>query len=332
MGGTLLHDRLENTLDWMAAKLGISDPPHRSRGLRRAVRDLGSEEPTLRLHAEARLSAEQRHAAPLLRQAARSQSPVLRSLRAVMLLHRFQDGDAVGIVRHMAHERRLRCGDAGELLRRAVVEVIGTEHYARQATAALKRLEQRPEVDSAIARFCHAVEVLGFVGAPLPAEVLRRALVVRTIGGEDLAVVRDVLTEGSEPAEEHISMARKSAAAMTAALGDRQKAYSMLLRRLGHPNPTVGLTAMYGLDMLGDTRAIAPLMAIAYNEDSPIRQDARLLIARLNAGTPDCLTLLRPYPISENLPSEMLRAAVQHPDEETTTLVRPHKGIGADAA
>jgi hypothetical protein len=297
--------------------------PRAPRALRAAVRALGHECLAVRLKAEACLRADRRHAIPLLRRAARLQAPAVRAVRAAVVLHQLEDRDGIELLRRMTREPGLRNSEARDLLRRASREIIGPEFYIRQATAALTRLEQMPESLAAIGRFRQALEILRFLEAPVPLDILRRALVVRTIGGENLSLVRTVLDGTHDICLEHVSMARMAAVEALLHQEDRQRAYTLLSRQLAHPSTAVQITAMYGLERLGDTRAIGPLLPIARDPDSPLCDDARRLLTLLNYGTPDVLTLLRPSMLATVLPKELLRPAAHAPDSTPETLVRP---------
>lgn len=307
----------------MASLCGLPERPRIPRVLRAAVRALGSDHLPHRLRAEECLCADRRHAAPLLRQTASMQLPPLRAVRAAILLHRIQEKEGAEMLRRLAREHHLRRSEAGELLRRAVREIIGPDYYLRQASATLTRLEQMPESQAAIGRFRQTMEILRFLRVHPPLDLLRRALVVRTVGGENLSLVRTVLDGTHDSCLEHISMARKAAVETILHLEDRQKAYMLLARNLAHPNPAVELTAMYGLELLRDARAVGPLLRIARDGQSPVCEDARRLLLLLSAGAPDILTLLRPSALQVAPPEELLRPATDGAENDPETLVRP---------
>jgi len=277
----------------------------------------------VRLKAEEYLRADKRRAAPLLRQAVRLQFPPRLAVRAAILLYGLEEKEGAEMLRRLAREQHLRNGEGGELLRRAVRQIIGPEFYIRQATAALTRLEQRPESYGVIMRFRQALEILGFLNVTVPGDLLRRALVVRTVGGENLSLVRMVLAGTHDPCLEHVCMARKAAVEAILNQEDPQIAYILLIRNLVHPSPAVELTAMYGLELLGDTRAIGPLMRFARNPDSPVAEDARRLVGILSDGCPDVVMLLRPAPINFVPPEELLRPATHALECDPASLVRP---------
>jgi hypothetical protein len=307
----------------MASLCGLPVRPRDPRALHAAVHALGSNRLLLRLKAEECLYADRRRAAPLLRQAAGVSLPETRAVRAAILLHRIQEKEGAEMLRRLAREHHLRTGEASDLLRRAVREIIGPDYYLRQASAALIHLEQMPESQAAIGRFRQTLEILRFLRVSPPTDLLRRALVVRTVGGENLSLVRTVLDGTRDSCLEHVSMARTAAVETILHLDDRQKAYALLARTLAHPNPAVELTAMHGLGQLRDPRAIGPLLRIARDVRSPVCEDARRILALLSTGAPDVLTLLRPATPTDILPEELLRPAVCGAENAPETLVRP---------
>lgn len=238
-----------------------------------------------------------------------------------MLLHRMQEKDAAELVRRLGHEPQLRDSEGRELLRQAMREVIGEDTYLRQAKAALTRLEQFSESFTAIARFRQAMEILRFLHTSFPPDLLYRALVVRTVGGENLSFVRMALASEYDASLEHVCLARKEA--VETVLQDSATACDTLCGLLSHPSPAVQLTAMYGLERLGDTRALGPLLRIAEDLDSPVCDDARRLALLLNYGTPDVFTLLRPA--LHNLPpeTELLRSVSHRAEDAPESLLRP---------
>jgi HEAT repeat protein len=331
---------IEDTLDWVAGLCGLEVPVRPSRRLRAAVRALGSEYLPERQRAESELCADRNHAAPLLREAARAQQPVARAVRAAVLLHRLDEQDGPEILRHMAHDPSLRSSADSELLRHAVQEVVGHEHYIRQAAIAVTHLEQRPESFKAIVRFRQAAQMLRFQEAQLPLDLIRRSLLVRTVGGEDLSQVRAVLNDDPDVAVEHVCMVRREAvlsllrcregilvkfSKMPSAVeeADRRRALRILLHHLAHPSPAVKLTAMYGLELLGDTRAISGLLPLTLEVDCPVREDARRLIEKLKSGRPDALTLLRAASPHAAAHQTLVRPAPRPIEERPDTLLRP---------
>ena len=320
---TTLRETLEDTLDWVAARCGLTVPARAPRPLRAAVRALGSGHPALRHGAEMALRASPNHAIPLLRAAASAHTPLPRAVRAAILLHRLHEREGADSLRRMAREHRLREAEGSELLCLAVREIVGAETYLRQASSALTLLEQRPESFRGIARFRQAMEILRFLRAPLPDDVLRRGLVVRAVGGENLSLVRAVLNETHGVSLEHVCMTRKETVETILRLDDRSHAYLLLARALKHPNPAVQLTAIYGLGSLEDPRAITPLLEIVRDPDHPVHEDARRVYLMLRDGTPDVLTLLRPSRPTPLPLEELLRPAIQRSDDSPETLLRP---------
>lgn len=282
----------------------------------------------MRLRAERELSTERHLALPLLKQAAHLPDSALRTIRIAVLLHRMQEREGVDLLRRMVRDPVHRAGPYTVLLRRTVNEIVGPEPFLSQATSALILLEQRPESFKAIGRFRQSAEVLRFLRVPMPIEMLRRSLVVRTVGGENLSLVRAVLEETVGVSVEHVCMIRKEAAHNLALLHAPETAYSLLERTLSHPNPAVKLTAMFGLEILSDPRAVSPLHALTIAEGSPVREDAWRLIERLCRGTSDALTLLRS---STDQPETLLRPSPGVEQDQAAVLLRPPNGRNADA-
>jgi HEAT repeat protein len=103
----------------------------------------------------------------------------------------------------------------------------------------------------------------------------------------------------------------------------RPKVVNMLLHNLSHPSHAVKLTAMYGLELLGDPCAIGHLLPLAQEIDCPVRHDAQRLIERLTSGQPDPLTLLRAAAPDSDAPESLLRPARTPADKRPETLLRP---------
>jgi hypothetical protein len=279
----------------------------------------------LRLHAETSLlQSNPGHVAPMLRATVRARTPVVLAIRAALLLHRMRDQHGAELLRHLVLDSALRAGQYGEMLRRAANTVLDPHHYIRQATSALARLEQRPDSVTAITGFRHAADILCFLRAPVPFPFLERALFVRAVGGENLSLVREVLRGTQGVAIEHVCLVRKEAVLLLLHQPDRERACARLMQALAHPNPAVQLTTMYGLAEMRDPRAIDALLPIASDPDSPIRDEAQELIARLGHDAPDVLTLLRAAPRHIPAPGELLRPT--RPEEDDPhTLLRPRK-------
>lgn len=260
----------------------------------------------------------------MLRATVRARTPVVLAIRAALLLHRMRDQHGAELLRHLVLDSALRAGQYGEMLRRAANTVLDPHHYIRQATSALARLEQRPDSVTAITGFRHAADILCFLRAPVPFPFLERALFVRAVGGENLSLVREVLRGTQGVAIEHVCLVRKEAVLLLLHQPDRERACARLMQALAHPNPAVQLTTMYGLAEMRDPRAIDALLPIASDPDSPIRDEAQELIARLGHDAPDVLTLLRAAPRHIPAPGELLRPT--RPEEDDPhTLLRPRK-------
>ena len=318
---TLLREIVEDTMDWLTARCGMPVDMRAPRSLRQAVRRLGSANATQRARAEADLlRAHPGHVTPLLRQTARSRPAVSASVRAALLLHQMRDRQGAELVRHLAHDPGARTGEYGEQLRRAACLTLSPQPYIQQASASLARLEQRPDSFAAIVRFRQAGEMLRFLRAPLPAPLLDRALVVRTVGGENLSLVREVLKGTPGPSIEHVCLARREAVLLLLYQTTPDEACTRLMQTLAHPSPAVQLTTLYGIAELDDPRALDALLPIAADERSLIRDEAQELIARLSGGSPDVLTLLRPGPAALLRVEEMLRPALPQNDDPETLL------------
>lgn len=316
-------------MDWLTARCGVAVNPRAPRSLRQAVRHLGSPNTTHRLNAEnALLRANPGHVTPLLRQAARARPAVPASICAALLLHQMRDRQGADVLRHLAHDPGARQGEHGERLRRAACMTLSPQFYIQQASSSLARLEQRPESCAAIVRFRQSGEMLRFLRAPLPLPLLERALVLRTVGGENLSLVREVLQGTPGPSIEHVCLVRREAVLLLLGQVAREQACTRLMQMLAHPSHAVQLTTLYGVTELNDPRAIDALLPIAGDERSPLRDEAQELIARLNNGSPDVLTLLRPA--NALRVQEMLRPATPQ-DDDPAILLRPDIQAGNQA-
>lgn len=196
------------------------------------------------------------------------------------------------------------------------------EPHLKQAMTALATLEQRPESFASLVRFRQALEMLRALHYPLPVDLLRRALVVRTVGGENLSFVRLVLDESLDCISEHICMARREAVHAVLALPDRNRAYQILAHNLAHPNPAVKLTAIYGHARLRDPRILPALLALAQDTRSPLRDDARRLAFQMGGEQAEACVLLRAAHEGDP-PRELLRSSRPPVREEVASLPRP---------
>jgi hypothetical protein len=301
-----------------------SDRPEASPALQSAARQLSSPEPKRRRNAEAQLCNEWRQAAPLLRRIAQSRRPDPQTVAAALLLHRQREPEGAELLRRMAGEHRDWTGTGRAALKLAVREAVGTAGYIRQAAGALVRLEQMHQSFSVLTQFRQATEALMFLGAPLPLDLLHRAMVVRAVGGEDLRLVRQVVQDTQGVHVEHVCMARKEAVEMSLSLDDRKQALHALLTALAHPSVCVQLTALYGVEALDDPGAINPLYALAQQASHPLCEDAARIVARLRGrANAERWTLLRPVGTAERMPEALLRPAAPAPADPPEALLRP---------
>jgi hypothetical protein len=293
--------------------------------LLQSVRDLGSGEPHTRLTAQSHLRAHWRQAAPLLRRVARRRKPEPRTARAALMLHQHQEAEGAALLEWMAREEKYWSGEGRAALRLAMHEAIGAARYVRGAAAALVRLEQLHQSFSVLAQFRQALQMLRFLHTPLPAELLRRALALRAVGGEDLALVRSVMEDTQGVHVEHVCMARKEAVLSGLHQDDRAQAFELLLLSLHHPCYAVQLSAMYGLESLHDLRALAPLQQISQQPDHPLCRDAQRVIASLRwSALPESQTLLRPAHSCASQDA-LLRPALHTAQDPPELLLRsPH--------
>lgn len=174
-------------------------------------------------------------------------------------------------------------------------------------------------------RFQAALECLAFLGDSLPPELLDRALVVRTVGGEDLELVRAVLAGDHGASLEHACLARVQAVEMALALPDSATSYRLLARALRHPSPAVKLTALHGLGLLGDSRAAPAVRRLAADPDSPLSADARRCLALLSSRTSEDVVLLRPSAPASASSDALLRPAYTAADDAAHELLRPSR-------
>ncbi len=315
----------EDTLDRMALWCGACPLPRPPRRFRAALRALDSDRLADRSRAQFLLTApaHRRVAIPALRQAAHAWETPARAIRAALLLHHLCEPDGPEVLRRLACEADLRTGAQAALLRAALAETVGIAAYVRQAVASLIELEQMRYSFRAVSRFRQALEILRFLDpdAPLPPDFLRRALVVRMAGGEDLYLVRALLADPHPSGLEHVCLIRREAIELALGRPDREPTYALLSRTLAYPNGAVQLTALYGLERLGDPRALRQMRPLADNPAHPLRDDARRLIAQWTTRTPDEITLLRPA--APETPASLLRPILVPPDDQAATLLRP---------
>ncbi len=307
-------------MDWLTARCGLPVMERGPRHLRAAVRHLDSPNNARRLRAETELQAAlPGHARSLLHRAARSGGRS-RAIRATLLLTQMQDRQGRELLHQLIQEPGLRQGEQGENLRHAARLLLTPERYAQQARGALALLEQRPESCRAIALFRQATEILRFMRAPLPSDILDRALVVRTVGGENLSMARAALRGTLGVDVEHICLIRKEAVLMLLHAPDHSYALKRLLRAAAYPNPAVQLTALFGLAELNDPRGVDVALPIAQDDSSPIQEDAREVLARLNRLASAPLTLLRASERQPEPAKELLRSTRPFSDDYDALL------------
>lgn len=205
-------------------------------------------------------------------------------------------------------------------LRRRLADAGAGENAVSQARSAICHLEQRSESYRELARARHALAMIAFLGVAAPRSLLWRGLTVRTIGGENLSLLRLLLYEPDDTNHEHVSLVRKQAALAVLHTMDSSSARGMLIPCLLHPNPALQLTALYALEQLGDSRAVGAILPLANDPSSPVQSDARRLV-RIFAGTPhEALDLLRPVPVPN--PEQLLRACKSWRSDACQNLMR----------
>ena len=327
-----MPDAITNTL-FQLARNANPVTARTIRVLRRALRALDSEHSPALAEAETVLYAHQSRAIPLLRETVRTPSihnpnvkiqnrDVRRSVRAAVLLSRFQQPDGCEHLHRFALEPHLRNGESHELLRQALTDYVGVERYLQSARVALARLEQYPESIPAIIRFRHALEILRFLHAALPADLLSRALVVRQVGGENISLVRQVLAPDPDPLIEHVCMARQQAVLTLLHFQPREAAFPLLARNFAHPSAAVKLTALYGLSVLGDVRAVPLVTVLACDAGSELQEDARFALSQLRRESGDAVTLLRhSRPIADD--ADLLRPTRFGVPRDADEFLRP---------
>lgn len=273
------------------------------------MRGLGSANGYVHLKATEELLHAGSAAIPLLLDEVATKTPTTRAIYAALLLHTL--GHSAGAVHLMRYldKPSLRQSHCAPLLRHAILKSLGITPFLHKLVGALTQLEQRPDSTRALAQYHYAAQILLFLRSSPPLAILYRALHVRAIGGENLSVVRLVLTQPEQHPLEHISLVRRDAAEILLASATSEQALQVLLRCLLHPNPAIQLTAMFGLQKLGSPHAIDALYPIAHNPNSPVCEDAKTLIRLLMPYGAQPYTLLRP--VTEELVSStsLLRSA-----------------------
>jgi hypothetical protein len=320
-----ISTQIEETVDLIAAWCGISRPHTGARAVRSAVRALGSDRTESRIEAERILHADRRRSLPALREAAHARTTPRRAIHAAVLLHRIEPHEGAPLLRSLARDPYVRSSAGAEDLRRGLAESGAAEHFLAQVRSNLLLLEQMRDSFRTITRFKQSLEVLRFLDVPVPPEIARRALCVRTVGGENLDMVRHALRPVADASLEHICLARKEMVDTLVHGVNRQRAFPLLVHGLKYPNSGVRLTALYGLEQLADVRATPLVRAIARNSSDPLARDARRVLASLPRRHADATTLLRAAAGGTTLPAEMLRPAVTDSEAERRMLPRvPH--------
>ncbi len=312
----------EDAVDRFMLLCGCEVDNRPPRYLRRAIRMLGSDRHRVRQEAEQQLESAKEIASPLLRDAAQilPNSHCATALRAANLLVKIQDPDASGILHSLVKTPRLRESEHANLLKDLLVSTDGVRHYVRQCGMALTVLEQRPESYRSLIRYRQSISILNFLGEPLPADLMVRSLLVRTVGGENLSLVRLVLWNGNPCRIEHISQVRASAAENMVQFKVGSHALEMFTDLLQHPSPSVNITAIYGLDILGDPSACPSLRKVALDKKSEVRLDAKRLLNRLSNPSQDYYSLLRSVKTDDAGSISMLRSV----DRRHRTTINQH--------
>ena len=323
-GSEPLYEVIEDTLDWVAHRCGLHVTARPPRPVRRAVRHLDSVKSSARHRAEVCLLAHQPHATPLLRSTARARLPYARAVRAALLLHRLDPQEGREMLRHLAHEQHLLPDGEKTLLRQALRDLVGSDAYVRQVASALARLEQNPIAFAAIGRLIHALETLRFLEQPLPADLTRRLLTLRITGGEDLRLIRAAFHAPDDVLTEHVCVARFCGVRLVLQTETGEQAYGLLRDALAHPSLAVKLTALWGLERLGDLRVLPLIQQLAAEPLSPIAGDAQRVADALRPSPDswhDTVALLRPTPYAAE-PADQLLRSTRRPAPNPATLLR----------
>jgi hypothetical protein len=301
----------------------------------RAVRRLNHPNEAMRAHAEQLLRAGSPACWPLLRRVAFRQRSRL-AVTAAELLYILGDSQGLyALLEQFANGSMY--GWYGPYLRRALRQV-GNEKVLSVLEVALERIETPPlpREDWSLSLAVYALHALKSLNAPVPRAVWKRAITVCVPGFEDLRVCRALLPilPGLDPdptltpplqewrVGSTLAAVRRAAVDALLAL-DWPGTFELLRDALGHADPQVQLTAIYGLRRLADARAYVLLQPIAASRRHPLNRDARRAIEALGTREPDALTLVRPSQSATVLPDELLRPAYGSAEQAAETLLRP---------
>ncbi len=321
-----MHEALVDILDRMAMVCGMAVPDRGPRELRLAARRLISPLTYVRANALIALNSRPSQAKSILQSTVLFSANQRQALAACVALKSI-DSTAAGILmQRLAATQKLQQAEHRKLFRHALRELVGPQHYLREAYEALKRLERKPESFRAISQFNHAVDVLMLLNEPADPSLCEAAMLVRHVGGENLSIIRNTLAESPEIPEEHICQVRLAAGEWLVHSGERDSTLALMLNALQHPNPAVQLTAIYSLQKLNDDRAIEPLAALALKSSCAVNRDAAALATRLAIRPPDGFTLLRSSHKHDSSPTHLVRLhAPEEPGESDANLTRDNE-------
>ncbi len=318
-----MHEALVDLLDALALFCGMSVPDRGPRYLRLAARRLTSPLTPVRENAFIILASRPVQAKPILQSTVRFATNQRRAVAACLALNNIDSSAAADLLQQLAANGHLQQSVHRRLFRAALKQLVGPQHYLREAREALRRLERKPESFRSIAQFVHALDVLMLIEQPADMELCRDAMLVRHVGGENLSVIRNTAFEAAQANEEHICQVRLAAGDWLVKNCDADTALGVMLNALKHPNPAVQLTAIYSLQKLNDDRAIEPLTALALRPTCAVSKDAEILANRLAIKLPDGFALLRSSQRHDISPGHLVRLHIPiDPCEHNPHLVK----------
>lgn len=288
---------------------------------RSVLAQLGAMDQVRQDAAMARLAAQGDSARPLLRRALRAGVPTACGAARVLADQGCAEGIEAVLTRCYEEEWLYRCLEDGYVEGLVALARIGREPIGGALLSALDAACGATELADCLpwlVRAVSAARILSVFKDESPLDWWERALLIGhgsldKLGGDSSVVLAYNLTDALR------------AEAVRGLLNEhRGEALRVFRRALAAQDQAVVLSAIRGLQYLGDARALPALQAIAFSFGHPLANYARRAVERLAGSNADALILLRPSE-AEISPEELLRAAQDTiaPAEEAASLMRP---------
>jgi hypothetical protein len=229
---------------------------------------------------------------------------------------------------------------------RQALQRIGAERILNVLENSLDRLEAptltRHHWSLSVA--VYALYALQSLQCKLPPALWLRALIVTQRDFDDLRTCRSVLPvspvnngmirESRPPSDDWrvgttLIAVRRAAVEALKAL-DPEMAFDLLRIALANAEPQVQLSAIYGLRILRDPRALVLLQPIAADRRHVLTRDARRAIEAFGTRLPDALTLMRASDAIYVTPDQLLRPVIEAQTTAPETLLRAVNGEKPD--